>query len=204
MFLSFPFICQDKWNGKDRLGSVSHLCFRERRMSWDSRSTVSLEISGSGLCFLSVVHVKSEDNWQSKAPSSVCFEMTFFSMPVDAKGVFILKQAGSFNEASRTFLWLNPYGFLLTQWVGMIDSTPPPQFPVTYTHTFYCSLLFNVIYHVTCLQISWRCPWEKTVLTHKPGCHLLHRRHLKLWLNACTSPTLHILVISGFIFLSDL
>lgn len=127
MFLSFPFICQDKWNGKDRLGSVSHLCFRERRMSWDSRSTVSLEISGSGLCFLSVVHVKSEDNWQSKAPSSVCFEMTFFSMPVDAKGVFILKQAGSFNEASRTFLWLNPYGFLLTQWVGMIDSTLHPN-----------------------------------------------------------------------------
>lgn len=139
MFLSFPFICQDKWNGKDRLGSVSLLCSKEPRMSWDSRSTVGLEISGSDLCFLSVVHVKSEDSWQSKAPSSICFERTFFLKFVDAKGVFILKQAGSFNEASRTFLWLSPYESLLTQWVGMIDSTPTPT--PSHLHTYFLLLI---------------------------------------------------------------
>lgn len=130
---------------------------------------------------------------------NLLWEDFFFFMFVDAKGVFILKQAGSSNEASRTFLWLSPCESLLTQWVGMIDSTPP-QLLATYTHIFYCSLLFNVMYHATCLQISWRCPWEQTVFIHKPGCHLLHRRHLKLWHNACTSPTLHILVVSGRLF----
>lgn len=119
-------------------------------------------------------------------------------MFIDAKGVFILKQAGSFNEASRMFLWLSPYESLLTQRVGMIDSTPTPT--PSHLHTYFL-LLITFQCNASCYMFAniMEMPL-RTDCFYSPGCHVLHRRHLKLRHNACTSPTLHILVVSGRLF----